>query len=278
MQSSETWLKDFQGICLTSEALPVQLTAPSWTVKNTFFDCGADLGAEDPEQPSPGAKANYNSYLRDSRDHISRRYVQTLGEFACDISPQNSQDPNSQFDGSASDVFMKAIHSLDLQDAQYSIPSKESDSVSTKTWLDDSLGECLPSCDPPIVFTVPSWTVKNTFVECGADLDAEDPEQPSLGTKANYNSDPRDARDYNALKILRSLEGSVHDLSREVSQDAHSSSWSSKSDSISDGPLPSIGSWGHSAGTCKPCAWFWRPCSCSKGVDFKRSISWKVTT
>eukprot|EP00928_Gymnodinium_smaydae_P028479 TRINITY_DN2170_c0_g1_i1.p1 TRINITY_DN2170_c0_g1~~TRINITY_DN2170_c0_g1_i1.p1 ORF type:complete len:419 (-),score=65.70 TRINITY_DN2170_c0_g1_i1:156-1307(-) len=34
-----------------------------------------------------------------------------------------------------------------------------------------------------------------------------------------------------------------------------------------DAPLPSIGSVEHASGTCRPCAWFWKPQSCTNGAE-----------
>merc|ERR1712232_375000 len=31
--------------------------------------------------------------------------------------------------------------------------------------------------------------------------------------------------------------------------------------------LPSVGSMFHASGTCKPCAWFWKPASCQNGKN-----------
>lgn len=36
-----------------------------------------------------------------------------------------------------------------------------------------------------------------------------------------------------------------------------------------DGPMPSVGAEKHDLGECKPCAWFWKPGSCSNGKDCK---------
>lgn len=42
---------------------------------------------------------------------------------------------------------------------------------------------------------------------------------------------------------------------------------STESDNAITGEFPSKGSVLHSTGQCRPCAWFWRPSSCSKGSD-----------
>jgi len=135
------------------------------------------------------------------------------------------------------------------------------------------------------------WSVKNTFVHCNVGS----PEQHTApGSKWKLQSDITAARDQAALGYLRSfMSGAVAPSETSPEENAvealeaadadllkapepfESTSLCMPVDGRGDGlqgeELPmqcasiSAGAAGHYEGSCKPCAWNWRPGGCSKG-------------
>jgi hypothetical protein len=132
------------------------------------------------------------------------------------------------------------------------------------------------------------WSVKNTFVHC--DSKGEQTNNAAPGAKWKARTDITAARDQSALsymtgftrKISRDLssqmvlanedevapqeqELSSSDLPSPVSRDSRDDD--SQEEVLENRITNSIGAANHFEGTCKPCAWNWKPSGCSKGSD-----------
>jgi len=92
-----------------------------------------------------------------------------------------------------------------------------------------------------------AFKVKNTFVHVDIDVHGED----DIGLPVKSVSQPD----------LSSVEESRYPGASEI--------LTMQSEPAGASALPSVGSAGHSAGQCRPCAWFWKPQSCQWGSECK---------
>lgn len=107
--------------------------------------------------------------------------------------------------------------------------------------------------------------VRNTFLDFTADHDSLVASERQGQQRRSRSEEPRSGRRTGLLEELEEKESSIVNIGSATS--STDVKFAPSVPCLGSADLPSIGSAGHQQGTCRPCAFFWRPpSSCQNGV------------
>lgn len=153
--------------------------------------------------------------------------------------------PNFQLeplDGDSDIMVVTPVHAPLPADFSFpQTPDLPSQASGSRSCSSSALGSCQSSCN---------FRIKNTFVHVDVKMNVEDEEDIDFDLPVKSVSQPVLMFEHDFAPPIKSVSLSS---AKSVSPPA-------------DSTLPSVGAALHSSGQCKPCAWFWKPGSCSNGA------------